>query len=166
MILGNCLTVKTNFINGIISKDEVIGLLDQDRISNLENTVIITISDPEFTEEERAPIEDHYLNRFNDSLSIKFYDTVDKYINDKGEEIYPISKELVYEMKEFILKNKAKKFIINCNAGISRSAGVGLLVEYILGGFDDLYHFKTSYQDVISDHYRYSPNLAILDCLR
>ena len=67
MILGEIVGIKTKFIDGIISKEEVIGLLKQKRITDLENTVIISISDPEFkeSEPERAPIKYKYLNQFS-----------------------------------------------------------------------------------------------------
>ena len=164
MIIGNVLTVKTDHIEAIISKDEVIGLLKQKRITELENTVIISISDPEYIEDSRAPIQEKYLRQFDKFLRVKFFDEVsESYLSDDGIEVYPIEQKELDLIVGFIKQNKDKKFIINCNAGVSRSAGIGLLVSAILGNFDDKYHFKTSFDDVISEHYRYSPNLTPLD---
>jgi len=44
----------------------------------------------------------------------------------------PISWEQGKELKEFILKNSNKSFLIHCTAGISRSAGVALAIECLI----------------------------------
>lgn len=155
-------TIKTEFIEAIISKKELEDLLNANLIPNLDNLVLISISDPLSTITERKAIENKYSNQFHNSLKVKFYD-VTKKLSMNGNDT--IDYKTVLIMKNFILKHKDKKFIINCNAGRSRSAGVGLLVEFLLGKFDDLYHFRTSYNDVISSHKRYFPNLIVLDTL-
>jgi len=163
------LSIETNNIMAIFSKDELISMFKiaegSDRVLDkydLSNTALITISDPisNNMDEERKPVEDEYCNNFSSFLKIGFWDRTS--ISDDGLHDI-ISIEEVKNIANFIKDNKEKNFIINCNAGISRSAGVGLLVEYICGDFEDLYHFKTSFDDVISKHFRYAPNLIVLD---
>lgn len=156
-------TIKTEYIDAIISKEEVEILLDKNDIKDLDNMALISISDPVYKkdEPERAPLEEKYSKQFKSYLSVSFWDQT----TDEGDKKI-ISKELVKEIQEFILKNKDKNFIVNCNAGVSRSAGIGLLIHYTLGGYKDMYDFKTSFDDVISKHYRYSPNLTPLDQLK
>jgi len=164
------ITVETNYISAIVGKKEIISLFEVPENStkelkeyDLSNTVLISISDPTYKEEVRAPLKDKYCKKFKSYIKIQFWDiqNITKENEEKSQNI--IDDKTIEKLEYFIKENKKSKFVINCNAGISRSAGVGLLVEYILNNFQSKYEFKTCYEDVISKHYRYSPNLIILD---
>lgn len=154
-------TINTCFIEAIIGKEELEIIVNKSQIDNISELALISISDPVFklSEHERAPIDDSISSQFGASLKVQFWDLT--IIDEEGRE--PVSAEIVKKIQQFVLDNEEKKFIINCNAGHSRSAGVGLLVHYTLGGYQNMYDFKTSFNDVISSHYRYAPNLAVLD---
>lgn len=163
------LSIETANIRAIFGKEELISMFKKASGSSrklqkydLSNTALISISDPEEVnqEEDRLPIDYKYCNKFSSFLKIRFWDRAS--ISEDGRHDI-IDFKTISNLVFFIEQNKGKDFIINCNAGISRSAGVGLLVEYVLGEYEDLYHFRTSFDDVISKHYRYAPNLVVLD---
>lgn len=161
------LSIETKNIMAIFSKDELISMFERSEDSDrelvnydLSEVALITISDPyyNYIPKERLPVEDKFCNKFSSSLKVNFWDV------SRSDENYQIlGLEIVAEIVEFIKNNKNKRFIINCNAGISRSAGVGLLVEYILGDYSSIYDFKTSFKNLITGHYRYSPNPSVLN---
>ena len=155
-------TVRTDYIESIISKEEVEILIDKNQINNLNNLALISINDPQtqFTNEDRLPLVEKYCNEFSDFIQVEFWDITSP--SEDGTQL-PIDENTISKLVNFIKTNHDKKFIIHCNAGISRSAGVGLLVHAVLGDFNDLYEFKTGFNNVIDEHYRYAPNLTIVD---
>ena len=105
-----------------------------------KNIALISISDPNQ--------ENLNLNYFKNELYLQFYDL--EYSMDN----YPaISKEQAKEIKEFILKHD--KFIINCIAGQSRSAGIGLAIEYLKG--ENVFNSQILKED------RFFPNLFVFE---
>ncbi len=147
-------SVKTDLIKAIISRAEVMKY-SEDNFKSLninENTVLISITDPK---SNYLPIE--VQKQFNDVLNIQFWDVEEQIGNYK-----PINEEEALIIREFILKNKNKNFVIHCEAGISRSSGVGLAVLLICEFNCDKYLMATSYNPITS-HHRYSPNYAVYD---
>ena len=161
------ITISTEFIEAIIGKEEVEILVRNKEIVNINELALITISDPVFDadlELERSPLSDNICNQFADFIKVSFWDMTTKEENlplYEGKKV--IDNKTITDLYNFIIKNKDKKFLINCNAGHSRSAGVGVFVHYILGDYTDLYDFRTSWDNVISKHWRYAPNPSILD---
>ena len=162
-MIKNIVTVKTDNIEAIIGKEELETILNKNLIDNPKKYVLITISDPIIEDHSRKELDKKYSEKFKDVYYLKMWDITTETKKEDGLKLEEISIKEIKNLSNFILKNIDSKFIINCNAGISRSAGVGLLVEYLAGGYENLYQFKTSYEDVISKHFRYSPNLIILD---
>jgi predicted protein tyrosine phosphatase len=127
-----------------------------------EDTLVIGIWSPgdyEKLQKEDLDYIDFYekaFKAFNESIRLEFWDTED---NVPG---YPtISKEQAQELVDFILKNANKKFVIHCDAGQSRSAGVALAVECLLDHDGDKYSFSQS--GAFVDKPEYSPNRRVYD---
>jgi len=141
-------SISNSNILAIIGEDEVIQ--HKDFLGSQEETVWISICD---LNREHVKIE----NNFDDILKMKFMDIE----NGWTKTLVPISKEQGQEIKSFILKNKNKRFLINCQAGQSRSAAIGLAVEFLLGDFEKWSHFTSS----ILKHERYFPNYYVLSSI-
>jgi len=96
---------------------------------------------------------------FRKELYIDFHDT-DSTIGS----IKPISSNQAKKIAKFIYDNIDRKFAINCEYGISRSAGVGMAVECIVNHNGDKYEYLTSYS-AIKDFPRYMPNLTVFNAI-
>jgi len=140
-------TVKTDIIEAIISRTELVN-----RYAELDkNAVLISIYDP-----DKNPVQIDY---FKDQLCVPFWDVI------TSTEINPvIDIDTATEIKEFILKHKTSKFVINCEAGMSRSAGVGFAVECLLKFEGSRYYFGTS-NSKIRNFERYTPNLTVFEAI-
>jgi predicted protein tyrosine phosphatase len=151
-------SISDDLIKGIVGREEIIKYSENDfkELKKDKDTVIISITDP-----DKSSLSDDMLNKFKDSLSIQFWDI------EKGNEVgnyIPISEEKGYIIKEFILKNKNNNFIVHCEAGISRSAGVGLAIYMLIRDNGDDYLFATS-PNPITAHHRYHPNWSVFDAI-
>ncbi len=151
-------SVKTDLIKAIIGRSELIKYSENDfkDLEKDENTVLITIYDPDL-EEVSLDIQ----KKFKDCLSIGFWDV------EKDTEVgkyKPIEKEKALLIKEFILKHKDDNFIINCEAGMSRSAGVGYAVLCLIKFNGDKYSFSIG-ENPIKNHHRYYANLTVFDTI-
>jgi len=106
--------------------------------------VIISIVSPEF-EEFTIP----YNSTCKDTLQLRFHD-VDSEGNvigafNKVGTIKPISNLDIKSIHDFVEKNKDMgEWIIHCEAGISRSAGVAVALSKILNGVDEPERFIQS----------------------
>lgn len=149
-------SVKTNTIKAIISRAEVMKY-SEDGFKSLdinENTVLISITDPK---SDFLPVK--IQNQFKDVLNIQFWDMEEQIGNYK-----PINKEEATIIRNFIINNKDKNFVIHCEAGISRSSGVGLAILLICEFNCDKYLMATS-DNPIKSHHRYSPNYTVYDMI-
>lgn len=136
-------TVETNNIFCIIGRKEAEeAILKTDKF---DNVVFISIVDPKTKE-----IED--FNKFDDVIKLKFWD-----VEEEIGRYCPIHNIQAKQIKDFIIKNKDKKFFINCEAGVSRSAGVGCAIEFLLR---DTYLFpkEEHVPSKVRQHQRYMPN--------
>ncbi len=98
-----------------------------ENLKNLpDNWVVISISE-EHGSEYKFKFEDK-----NRILRLKFSD-IGEIIESKGLTYHPISREQAKEVISFIEKNKEKNFLINCAAGISRSAAICLFLHLYYG---------------------------------
>lgn len=139
-------TVRTKFLYCIVGKAEILKELEN---TNTDNIVVISICDidrehPEFKENFRV-------------LKIKFWDITTQIGGYK-----PITIEQAKEIAKFIQNNKSKQFALHCEAGQSRSAGVGEAIECILGFNGDVYSYMTSNR-AIKNNPRYSPNKTVFN---
>jgi predicted protein tyrosine phosphatase len=143
--------LKNNLFEGITGKNEFLTLLANDAI-DVSNSVLIAIHEP-----NRAIHDRNIVSKFQDVLQIQFWDI---------EESFPgyetITKLQALTIRNFILKNKDKKFFVHCLAGVSRSAGVACAIECLLLNNGDVYSYKTSNSDV-KNHKRYFPNWKVFD---
>ena len=148
-------TISTNTIEAIISRNEMRCAIYQNIIDK-QNLVLISIGEPG---REDTILTYEYIKDFKDSLSIAFWD-----IEEDFGDYKIITDEQAKEIQDFIIKNKDNKFIINCQAGKSRSAAVGKAIECIkfFGiGEEAKYNYLTSFNSEISAHSRYCPNLTV-----
>lgn len=156
----NIFSVQTELIRCIVSREEIIKFSKTNfqEINKDEKTVLISITDP-----DRELLDLNILNQFKDCLSLQFWDLEYKIGNYE-----PITKEQGKILRNFILKNIDNNFVIHCEAGISRSAGVGLAIEclkYFGETEDNLYDYYTRHNSKIRQHNRYEPNLFVFDSI-
>lgn len=104
---------------------------------------VISITDPEKPLAKINVSEERILR-------LQFYDTEWKVPLLDGEFIYPMSKEDAIKIVNFINKNiqNIETLIVHCEAGISRSAGIGAAISNFFNK-DDKEYFES---------YRYVPN--------
>jgi predicted protein tyrosine phosphatase len=87
------------------------------------------------SEEYRAKFKEN-KNRLG-LLFLEFYDIARKVIHLKLGELNPISDKQAKEIVDFVHKFKeVERILVNCEAGVSRSAGVVLALEQILNNRD------------------------------
>jgi protein-tyrosine phosphatase len=98
-------------------------------------------------------------------MKIQFWD-----VEDTIGKYEPISKSQALELRHFIIKMFEEydhpKFLVNCMAGQSRSAGVAKAIEclfYFGIGDEAKYDYRTGFSSEIDTHIRYSPNLTVFD---
>ena len=93
-------------------------------------TAIISITD---TDKADVVFEKNEVNGIRAILRLKFDDVERDYKNE-----HCITKEDAESIVKFVNKNKNKvdKFIVHCEAGVSRSAGVGAAIMKALNGDD------------------------------
>jgi predicted protein tyrosine phosphatase len=145
-------------IEGVMARSQLVNTY---AMYNYESALISIWSPGDYEKFQRTEptlIEDYEKMRkfFKTNIRQEFWDTED---NVPGYDT--ISKEQAQEIVNFILINHDKKFIIHCDAGQSRSAGVALAVECILEYNGDKYEFSknTSYVSLP----QYSPNRKVYD---
>lgn len=132
-------------ILGIMSEDEYLFFYNKDLLQK-ENLVLVSIKD-----ENKMSFGENRTSGFTDVLQIKFKDRS------------PVSDEIGEEIREFIIKNKDKQFLIHCAAGVSRSAGVGKAVECIKHfGIEGLEEYKKT-KSPIDECFRYDANVFVFD---
>ncbi len=155
-------STKTKHIELIIGQEEFISLSLLNKKEDLNDFNIISIFEPT---ETILPIE--LYESFNSHLILIFADIRKKIedtnlsLNEKEElsklEIQNKDFEI---LKDYILNNKDKKFIINCQVGVSRSAAIGIILENLLN--DNQIDIDLETNKILS-HWRYSPNPIILE---
>ena len=93
-------------------------------------TAIISITD---TDKADVIFEKNEINGIRAVLRLKFDDVERDYKNE-----HCITKEDAENIVKFVNKNKNKvdKFIVHCEAGVSRSAGVGAAIMKAINGDD------------------------------
>ena len=96
---------------------------------------------------------------FYDELKLKFWDVEEQIGN-----YCPIHNIQAKQIKDFILKHKDRKFLINCEAGISRSAGIGCAVEVLLRD-KDLFPKPEHVVSSIRKHWRYDVNETVFNAI-
>lgn len=155
-------STKTKHIELIIGQEEFISLSLLTKKEDLNDFNIISIFEPT---ETILPIE--LYESFNSHLILIFADIRKKIedtnlsLNEKEElsklEIQNKDFEI---LKDYILNNKDKRFIINCQVGVSRSAAIGIILENLLN--DNQIDIDLETNKILS-HWRYSPNPIILE---
>lgn len=159
-------STQTKNIELIIGQDEFTTLSLLTKKEDLKKYNCISIYEPF---ESILPIE--LYENFNAHLILEFSDirrdfrkmykdnkiSLDTYDSLEKDEIKNSHLDI---LRDFILNNKDKKFIINCYAGISRSAAIGYILEDLLN--KDI-NEKEIEQNKILSHWRYSPNKMIIE---
>lgn len=155
MNINNLVTCKGNGIFAIIGRDELESYPSYDEPYNYvslfpKDLCFITISDV-----NRDNI--NHNNHFKDALELKFWD-----IEEDFNDYKIITDNQAKQIYDFILKNKNEQFLINCEAGVSRSAGVGLAIEYLLR--DKMIYSKWEhFPSKVLQHWRYQPNMTVFN---
>ena len=137
-------------VAGIFSREEMESFLKKH--NSLNGMVVISITDPGY---RSIPAE--LLARADDFLVVKFWD-----IERECGMYKPISRQTAKKIAGFIWKNRDKRFLINCEAGVSRSAGVGMAVDCILRDKGSKYRFSLNGSWIASSP-RFSPNWFVFD---
>lgn len=147
-------SIQTDLIRAIISRDEVVKYSENNfkDIGINDKTVLVSITDP-----DREKLDKSITKQFTEVLEVQFWDIETEIGNYK-----PLSDKIAKTIKDFINNNKDKNFVIHCEAGMSRSAGVGMAVLLGITHNWDRYEFSIS-PNPIRAHRRYSPNLVVLD---
>ena len=150
-------TISTPTIEAIISREEMRCAIHQN-VLDKENLVLISIGEPGESYAHSILTKEE-VQGFKDVLQIEFWDVEEDFGNYKI-----ITDEEAKIIQNFILVNLQKdpntRFIVNCKAGKSRSAAVGLAIDYITR---DKYlqpkfeHFTSG----ILKHARYTPNMSV-----
>jgi predicted protein tyrosine phosphatase len=151
-------TVHTDKIEAIVGKDEMEIAAFHNGRYNPEEFTLISIQNPEDTIDLKPMLE-----KFKRHLHIRFSDVTKPLIQD-GKTYLPIDNGQAKQIVEFILQNKEEKFFIHCEAGVSRSAGVGIAIECILNHNGNTEHFNLD-DNAVSNHWRYTPNTLVRDLL-
>lgn len=151
MSINNKAWVHNELIAAVFGKEEYLMAYNNGEIEG-EDMVLIAIHDP-----GNAPHPATKVEGFHDVLQMHFWDIEESFANYEM-----ISKEQGQEIKNFIIKNKDKQFLIHCAAGVSRSAGTACAVECIVNYKGNNYDYKTSHSDV-RNHPRYSINWSVYD---
>ena len=150
----NLSTVYTKNIEAIVGREELFSILFLSKKGDLKDYNIISVTEP-----FQKTISDSFEVDCNALLQLEFTDIRKKLtteqLEDKKDTISLITTEQILEIINFILTNKDKKFIINCDVGISRSPAIGILLETILDNNEGI--------NAINDHHRYSPNKILLE---
>lgn len=159
-------STKTKNIDLIIGQDEFITLSLLTKKEDLKELNIISIFEP-----NENILPNSFYNNFNSSFIMVFSDIrkdIDKKLenNEFSIEIHNLLSELEIKKEDFdnlikyVKNNKDKKFVINCHAGISRSAAIAYILEDILNENIENKNFE---QDKILKHWRYSPNPIVIN---
>lgn len=153
-------SVRTPNIYAVVGIDEfkkINSLLCEETKASL---VLISITEPDMLGFDSGELDGYF-----DLLSVKFWD-LKKPIKKDDEILDVISDEVATEIREFILKNSDKEFLIHCKAGISRSAGVAMAIESLLNGSFDLKNtpmYEMIKNSAIYSHERYDVNLTVYE---
>jgi len=139
----------TDRIYAILSKDQCGMLLDSFK-NRQEDLVLISINDPDCSFE----LDDNFLQeKVYDFIKLYFWDT------DPSSPSYPsINQEQAKSLLEFILKYKDKKFLIHCEAGISRSSAIAHAIHCILDFGGDIHAWSSNVPDSLSYKNGFYPN--------
>ena len=154
-------TVSTSIIEAIISRKEIIELIDANH--DMSDLVLISISEPILEGYHDEALTDSQVANFKDSIRVKFWD-----ITDPIGHYDVISDETSLLLQQFILSHISDRVTIHCRAGQSRSAGVGKAIEcikYFGIGETAKYNYQTSFSSEIDAHPRYFPNLTVFNKL-
>jgi predicted protein tyrosine phosphatase len=149
--------VQNDLFEGIMGQHEFKEYHKLLSTEDRKKLVLISITEPEASAPYMSVDDPTSTIGFHDVLEIKFWDV--EYKIGKYE---PLTWEQGKIIRDFIVKNKDKKFLIHCRAGVSRSAGVGCAVECLVNHDGDVYNYYLSKSD-IKNMPRYDPNLTVFD---
>jgi predicted protein tyrosine phosphatase len=147
--------IQNDLFEGVMGLAEFLEYQKTLSLKDRENVVLISITEPD----SDNYVSDNPINTtgFHDVYEAKFWDVEEQIAN-----YLPLTEEQGIELRKFIIKNKSKKFLIHCKAGMSRSAGVAKAVECIVNYQNDVYAYRTSKSEIDAFH-RYSPNQTVFD---
>ncbi len=143
-------SVHNEVILGVVGRREVQEVIDF-YFGCVPDVSLISITDPD------RPDLDVDKTLFKNVLEIKFWDLEEDYCQYKT-----ITPDQGATIRKFINENDI--FLVHCEAGISRSAGVAKAIECIKWHNSDKYYASTNVpEDSIRNHTRYSPNNTVFD---
>ena len=150
-------TISTKTIEAIISREEIQCAIAQN-VLDKENLVLISISEPG-EHYKYSILSKEEVQGFKDVLQIEFWD-----IEEDFGDYKIITDEQAKIIQNFILVNLQKdsetRFIVHCKAGKSRSAAVGLAIDYITRDKYLQPKFEHFTSDILK-HARYTPNMTV-----
>lgn len=155
--------VSTENIVCIISEEEHKIFIRNEFITKSDNLVAISVH-----EEDNVGIPDELLsNTYDNYLKVAFWDLPQAVYFDEenNKSYYGLNDEIAKEIVLFIMDNINENFVINCAAGVSRSAAIGMAILAIKLFDGNLYEFQTCYKNPIMEHWRYKPNKYVFSKL-
>jgi len=144
-------SVQNELLLAVVGREEVQGVIDF-YFGCLPNVSLISITDP-----DRSNLPRCIAGEFKNALEISFWDVEEDYCQYKT-----ITPEQGITIRKFIEENDT--FLVHCEAGISRSAGVAKAIECIKWHNGNKFDASTNVpEDSIRNHARYSPNNTVFD---
>jgi hypothetical protein len=106
---------------------------DWEFFKNPDKWAWISVGQPDYRGHSYEHVVNECLDKLN-SLKIKFWDLEEPCPGNPGDEetLYPPSALDAKQIVDFIKDNEGKNFIVNCEAGISRSGAICLFLEQCL----------------------------------
>lgn len=140
-------TVHGNQLEAVIGRKEM-----QHYMQLPKECALISITDPNTSV---IITKGHFATEIHE----QFWD-----VEEPFQQYVPITPQQAERIREFILKNKDKNFVINCEAGMSRSAGIALAIEYLLRDIE-LYPKWHHFPSKVLAHQRYYPNYTVFTAI-
>jgi predicted protein tyrosine phosphatase len=149
--LNKIVTAETPFVKAVVGKYELMGVAKSSP-EELKDLVLISIQDPD----DKVDLSFTH-SKFKEVLHIKFWDVEYALANYE-----PINDDQAKEIITFILDNLDSKFVVHCEAGISRSAAVGVVIDCINLFRGSLKNMEKVGNNPILNHRRYAPNALVI----
>lgn len=153
----NQISMSSQLIEAIVGEQEMIDFVLNPN-SRPEELILISIQSPDHKKDISV-----FQKQFKKSISLKFFD-IDEDIGAKsgGFQVKPISNEQAKELSNFIMEHKNERFFIHCFFGQSRSAAIGLAVEFLLLHNGCLKRQSNFVSDIMLNS-KYDPNMEVFD---
>ena len=150
--------IQNDLFEGIMGIHEYIKYQANLPLDVRKGIVLISITEPDSSDYPDTLLSlgnPVYTSGYHDVLEMKFWD-----VEETIGTYTPLSDPQGKELREFIIRNLGKKYLVHCRAGMSRSAGIGKAIECLVNYGGDTYTYSTGHSD-IGNYPRYFPNNTV-----